>query len=43
MSDREETVMILDVPEILIIALTAVLFWIGGRDWLTRARTRRRR
>jgi hypothetical protein len=33
--------MIFDIPEILIISLMAVLFWIGGRDWVVRRRTRR--
>jgi hypothetical protein len=32
--------MMLDVPEILILSLTAVLLWIGGKDWLDRHKRR---
>jgi hypothetical protein len=34
----KDLVMTFDVPELLIIALTALLFWIGGRDWILRHR-----
>jgi hypothetical protein len=30
--------MVLDVPEILILGLTAVLLWIGGKNMFTRKR-----
>jgi hypothetical protein len=33
--------MVLDIPEILILSLTALLFWLGGRDWIIRRRNRR--
>jgi hypothetical protein len=33
--------MIFDVPEILFIVLTALVFWIGGRDALMRGRRRK--
>ena len=32
----KESMMILDIPEILIIALTALLFWLGGSNWRNR-------
>ena len=30
--------MILDIPEMLILALTALVVWIAGRDWIERHR-----
>jgi len=32
--------MILDIPEMLILSLTALLFWLLGRDWMIRRRKR---
>jgi hypothetical protein len=29
-----------DIPEKLIVSLTAVLFWLGARDWMIRRRKR---
>jgi hypothetical protein len=34
--------MIFDIPEVLIMFLTALVVWIGARDWATRHRGRRR-
>jgi hypothetical protein len=33
---NEESMMILDVPEMLIIFLTGLLFWLGANNWLHR-------
>jgi hypothetical protein len=30
--------MILDIPEMLILGLTAMLLWLGGKNWLSRRR-----
>jgi hypothetical protein len=32
--------MVLDVPEVLILALTALVLWVGGRDWFDKHRRR---
>ena len=29
----KESLMILDVPEVLILGLTAMLLWLGGKNW----------
>ena len=31
----KESLMILDVPEMLILGLTAMLLWLGGKNWLS--------
>jgi hypothetical protein len=32
--------MVFDVPEVLIMGLTALVLWIGAKDWWTRAKRR---
>jgi hypothetical protein len=32
--------MIFDVPEVLIMSLTALVLWIGAKDWWNRGRRR---
>ena len=35
---NKESMMILDIPEILILALTVLLFWLGGKNLFSRKR-----
>jgi hypothetical protein len=35
------SLMILDIPEMLIIGLTAILLWLGGKNWLASRKRRR--